>query len=555
MSAYRNPALRQLMDQQVRFAPRDVRISQMLQAERLFDEIEADREYGYQELCQRLTGYRPESYPDLSISGDDTRHDLRLLIEDLSDSVDLKADAMPEPVLTVDEVSKRFNVSTKTVDRWRDRGLVSFRLMFGNRKRVGFLASSLDRFVKTHPDDVARGSRFSQLSDIEREEIVSRARRLARHGGCPSEISKRIARKMGRAAETIRYTLKAYDENHPEAAIFPGASPTMTDHGKSEIIRLHREGVSPDEIAKKFCRTKSSVYRIITEMRARRLLDMSIDFIPHPCFEAADAETLILGPEPAPDARSSVAKPPPGLPPYLANLYSIPLLNKEQEVYHFRKLNYLKFRAARLRDQLDLSQTTVQTIDEIERLLDEAGEVKNLLTRSNLRLVVSVAKKHVGPNGNFFEMISDGNISLIRAIEKFDFGRGFKFSTYATWAIMKNFARSIPAEHTQHDRFRTGTDEMFMASADRRTDQFGQELANRQQRSALERILTRLDERERNIIVQRYGLEQGTEPLTLEQLGERFGVTKERIRQLEARALTKLRQIAVEEHLDVPGIN
>jgi len=543
------------MDQQVRFAPRDVRINQMLQAERLFDEIDAAREYGYQELCQLLTGYKPESYPDLSISGDDTRHDLRLLIEDLSDSVDLKADAMPEPVFTVDEVSKRFNVSTKTVDRWRDRGLVSFRLMFGNRKRIGFLASTLDRFVKAHPADVARGARFSQLTESEREEIVDRARRLARHGDCPSEISKRIARKMNRAAETIRYTLKAYDENHPEAAIFPSASPTMTDHSKSEIFRHHREGASVEEIARKFCRTRSSIYRIVTEMRARRLLDLSIDFIPSPSFEVADAETLILGPEPAADARSSVAKPPPGLPPYLANLYSIPLLNKEQEVYYFRKMNFLKFQAARLRDQLDLSQTKVQTLDEIERLLDEAGDVKNLLTRSNLRLVVSVAKKHVGPNGNFFEMISDGNMSLIRAIEKFDFGRGFKFSTYATWAIMKNFARSIPAEHTQQDRFRTGSDEMFMASADRRTDQFGQELANRQQRAALERILDRLEERERNIIIQRYGLEQGTEPLTLEQLGDRFGVTKERIRQLEARALTKLRQIATEEHLDVPGIN
>jgi RNA polymerase primary sigma factor len=555
MNAYRNPALRQLMDQQVRFAPRDVRIQQMLQAERLFDELRPDAEYPYQDLCQRLTGYKPESYPDLSIPGDEAQHDLRLLIEDLSDSVDLKADAMPEEVYTVDQVSKRFNVSTKTVDRWRERGLVSFRLVFGNRKRIGFLASSLDRFARTHADDISRGAKFSQLSEVERDQIIERARRMARHGGCPSEISKRIARTMGRATETIRYTLKAYDETHPDAAIFPAAGPTMTDQGKADIMRLFREGQSVDEISRRFCRTKSSVYRIVTEMRARRLLELSIEFMAHPEFEAPDAELKILGPVPASDAKSTVAKAPPGLPPYLANLYSIPLLNKEQEVYHFRKMNYLKFRAARLRDQLDLSETKVQTIDEIERLLEEAGEVKNLLTRSNLRLVVSVAKKHVGPNGNFFEMISDGNMSLIRAIEKFDYGRGFKFSTYATWAIMKNFARSIPAEHTQQDRFRTGTDEMFMGSADRRGDQFGQELANRQQRDALATILDRLDERERNIIVQRYGLEQGTEPLTLEQLGDRFGVTKERIRQLEARALTKLRQIAVDEHLDVPGIN
>lgn len=70
--------------------------------------------------------------------------------------------------------------------------------------------------------------------------------------------------------------------------------------------------------------------------------------------------------------------------------------------------------------------------------------------------MVSIAKKHMRPNANFFEMVSDGNMSLLRAIEKFDFSRGNKFSTYASWAIMKNFARSIPAEHTLLDRFKTG---------------------------------------------------------------------------------------------------
>jgi RNA polymerase sigma factor (sigma-70 family) len=72
-----------------------------------------------------------------------------------------------------------------------------------------------------------------------------------------------------------------------------------------------------------------------------------------------------------------------------------------------------------------------------------------------LRLVVSIAKRHVGPVENFFELVSDGNMSLIRAVEKFDYARGNKFSTYASWAIMKNFARTIPDEHRHRDRFRT----------------------------------------------------------------------------------------------------
>jgi len=284
------------------------------------------------------------------------------------------------------------------------------------------------------------------------------------------------------------------------------------------------------------------------------LIDQPIEFMYHASFEQPGAEALILGPEPAAPEKSGGFRPPPGLPPYLAQLYSIPLLTKEQETYYFRKMNYLRFKAARMRDQLDVTRAKTRVMDQIEKCLDESIEVKNLLIRSNLRLVVSIAKKHVKPNGNFFEMVSDGNISLIRAIEKFDFSRGFKFSTYATWAIMKNYARSIPAEHVQLDRYRTGNDEFFMASADQRSDQFEQEMANHQQHEAIVRILNRLDERERNIIMYRFGLNRDTEPLTLEELGGRFGVTKERIRQLETRALTKLRKIALDEKLDIPGV-
>ena len=218
----------------------------------------------------------------------------------------------------------------------------------------------------------------------------------------------------------------------------------------------------------------------------------------------------------------------------------MPLLTKEEEVYYFRKMNYVKFCAARLRDQLDVTRAKSRDMDQIETFLDQSLEIKNLLIRSNLRLVVSIAKRHIKPTSNFFEMVSDGNISLIRAIEKFDFSKGNKFSTYASWAIMKNFARSIPAEHTHLDRFRTGNQELFHSSRDDRSDQFGQELVNHRQHQLIMSILDQLDEREKEIIMFRFGLNQGTEPQTLEQVGSHFGVTKERIRQLEARAAGKI---------------
>ncbi|MSR59236.1 MAG: sigma-70 family RNA polymerase sigma factor [Planctomycetaceae bacterium] len=554
MSQYKNPAIRQLKDQQVRYAPRDVRLEQIDRTEKFLEQLDRSRDYRYQDLCRRITDYKPEMYPDLMVSGQDAAHDLRLFIEDLSDSADLQADNSPEQVLTVEDVSRQFKVSTKTVDRWRSRGLVSRRFMFGNRKRIGFLKSSVERFVARHADDVERGAQFTQLSEAEREEIVSRARRLARAGGCPAEISRRLARRLGRAVETIRYTLKNHDQQHPESPVFPDAPQPLTDEVKKEIYRGFRRGTAAERLAKRYCRTKASVYRIIGEMRARRLLDQPIEFIFNASFEDPNAAAEILGPAPVVPDKHGAFRAPPGLPPYLAQLYSIPLLTKEQEVYYFRKMNYLKFCAAQLRNQLDVSRAKSRVMDQIERHLDESVDVKNLVIRSNLRLVVSIAKKHVKPGGNFFEMVSDGNISLIRAIEKFDYSRGFKFSTYSTWAIMKNYARSIPAEHTHLDRYRTGSDEFFQASADQRSDQFELELVNHLQHEAIMSILNRLEERERNIIMFRFGLNQDAEPQTLEQLGGRFGVTKERIRQLESRALGKLRKIALEEKLDIPGI-
>ncbi len=551
---YRNPAIKQLRDHQIKYAPRDVQLTQITRAERLLDELNPSGTYGYPDLCEKITTYRGEMYPDLVVSGAEAVHDLRCFVEDLSDSADIAVENAGEEVWTVEDVSRRFNVSSKTVSRWRDRGLVSRRFRFGGRKRVGFLRSSVERFVTKHANDVDRGSQFSQLSIEEREQLIHRARRLAKAGGCPTEINQRLARKFRRSPETVRYTLKNYDKDHPEAAVFPNANSAMTDEHKLEIYRGFRKGIVVDELAKKYGRTRASIYRLVAEARAEMLLEKPIDYMPSTVFDAPDAAETILPPLPVVERKSAVIKPPPGLPPYLNSLYSVPLLTKDDEVYYFRKMNFLKHQAAQLQKQLDVTQPRTRDMDTIERLIEQANEVKNFLIRSNLRLVVSIAKKHMKPNANFFEMVSDGNISLIRAIEKFDFTRGFKFSTYASWAIMKNFARSIPAEYTQLDRFRTGNEEVFDQASDPRSERLNEEFINKRQHEALMEILAQLEPRDRDIIVSRYGLKDGSPPQTLEQVGQKLGVTKERIRQLESRALQKLRKIAEDEHLDVPGI-
>jgi RNA polymerase sigma factor (sigma-70 family) len=551
---YQHPAIRQLAEQQVRYAPIDVRIEQMDQAERLLHELDPEATYRYADLCERITGYRPSMYPDLKIDGATAVHDLRVLVEDLSVSADLPVESAREEVFTVDDLSAKFNVSTKTVDRWRKRGLVSRRFKFGNRSRVGFLRSSVDRFVRNHEDEVLRGGKFTQLSDSEREEIIRKSRSLAAYGASPSDVARQLAESFDRSQETIRYTIKQYDAEHPENAVFPDAASPMTADRKREIFQKFERGANPDRLAGEFGRTRSSIYRIVTEVRAQRLMETPIDFMDSPEFHKPNADRVILGPAPEVDKKGQRIKPPPGLPPYLASLYSIPLLTREEEQYFFRKMNYLKYRAFKLREKIGKGRPRTAELDQLEGFVDQAVEVKNWLIRCNLRLVVSIAKRHMTPASNFFEMVSDGNMSLIRAIEKFDYTKGNKFSTYATWAIMKNYARSIPTEHKVLDRFRTGSDEVFQGSADGRSDGYLAEMNNVRQHQVIMSILDQLEDREREILVNRYGLQKGSEPLTLEQVGQRFGVTKERIRQIESRALQKLRRIATEEKLEIPGI-
>ncbi len=554
-SDYLNPIIRQLRDQQVRFAPREKKIEQVNRAEKLLAELDAGRTYTYEYLCYRITDYRPESFPNLKLSGQDAGHDLRLFVEDLSDAADVPAASAGERVMTVEELSRMFKVSTKTISRWRQQGLVSRRFVFDGRKRVGFLKSSVEQFVAKNEDRVRRGARFSQLTAEERGEIVERARRLAHSGGTLADVTRRVAKRMGRSVETIRYTLKQFDREHPDLAIFPDHTGPLTEDDKKRIYQQYRRQVPVDTLAERHRRTKTSVYRVINEMRARRIMELPLDFIPNPQFARAGVDRTIMSDMPANELAAKKTRLPAGLPPYLASLYEVPLLTREQEGHLFRKFNFLKYRATKLRNQLDPARAKSSLMDEIEALYDGAVALKNQIVRANLRLVVSIAKRHVGQGDNFFELVSDGNMSLIRAVEKFDYARGNKFSTYASWAIMKNFARTIPDEHRHRDRFRTSNSEMFYSTEERRTDQYELESAQNQREVQIGKILERLDEREQKIIISRFGLDHGQEPQTLKEVGAEMGVTKERIRQIEARALSKLRIAAQEEKIDVPGPN
>jgi len=590
VTAFKHPALKQLTDQQVRFAPPARRLEQLNRARQLLGEIDPNRAYPYQFVCFRITDYRPASYPDLLIPGADLLHDLPLFIEALDGvptlalvpqaSLGAQPSAPPtsfagelppavvagiaeDLLITLEEISKRLNVSTKTIRRWKKLGLLGRRVLRNGKHQVCYQQSVIDRFLTENEARVQRGSKFSHLSDTEREDILRRASRLARvEGGTLTEVSRRIACRLGRSIEAIRYTIKNFDREHPDQALFPRLTGPLAVEIKLSIYNSYRRGDTVDTLAKRYQRTRTSMYRVINEVRAQRLLEQPLDFIHHESFENLANEAEILAPMPRAEeyeARRREMKVPRDVPPELAPLYEVPLLDKEQEAHLFRQMNYLKHKAGQLRDQLrkegteevDPSRVKIQTLREIEELQLEANAVKERLINANMRLVVNIAKRHAAQADNFFELLSDGNMSLIRAVEKFDFGRGFKFSTYASWAIMKNFARTIPDEKHRRERFVTGHDEVFEVAPDTRADEHEAVATHERATHSVNRLLEYLEPREREIIRMRAGLDDNAKGMTLEEIGLQFGITKERVRQLNARAMKKLRSLAEKEEFDL----
>lgn len=555
MTNFKHPALMQLTDQQVRFTPPARRLEQLSRAEKLLAEIDLRRDYPYQYVCFRLTEYRPDSFPDLMVRGEDLKHDLYLFIAELAKSMPAQpVDKLSESVLTLDEMSKRLNVSTKTINRWRQKGLIGLPVLCNGRRQVGFLPSLVEPFLAANQERVERGSRFSQLSDDEKEEILRRARRLSRvSAGTLTEVSRRIARRLGRSPETVRYTIKNYDREHPDQALYPSLTGPLDAETKRVIYSSYRRGISVDSLAKRFHRTRTSMYRVINEVRALRLLEQPMDYIYHASFDDPAAEADILAPMPDKEQFESQRRQmhaPKDAPPELASLYEMPLLTKEQEQHLFRKMNYLKHRASQMREQLDPARARIQDLDQVEAHLAEASAIKGLIINCNMRLVVSIAKRHAAQADNFFELLSDGNVSLIRAVEKFDYSRGNKFSTYASWAIMKNFARSIPEEKHRRERYVTGHEDLFEASPDNRSNE--QEIVHAQEQKVhqVNRLLEYLEPREQQIIRMRAGLDNNSEGMTLEEIGQQLGITKERVRQLNVRIMKKLQTIAKEQRID-----
>jgi RNA polymerase primary sigma factor len=293
---------------------------------------------------------------------------------------------------------------------------------------------------------------------------------------------------------------------------------------------------------------------------------------------------------------------------YLREIGRVPLLTAEDEVELAKSIEAGLYAEEKL-----TSGFTISDADrgDLEWLAADGVRGKQRLIEANLRLVVSIAKRYIGRGLVFLDLIQEGNLGLIRAVEKFDYTRGYKFSTYATWWIRQAITRAI-ADQARTIRVPVHMVETInkLARVQRQlhqelgreatVDELAAELGVEPERVAeiqriaqepvslqspigeeesdlgdfiedadavvpieaaafimlqdqLDRVLCELSEREQRIIQLRFGLSDG-HPRTLEEVGREFGVTRERIRQIESKTLTKLRHpsraLLLREYLD-----
>ncbi|MEZ6042459.1 MAG: sigma-70 family RNA polymerase sigma factor [Planctomycetaceae bacterium] len=228
-----------------------------------------------------------------------------------------------------------------------------------------------------------------------------------------------------------------------------------------------------------------------------------------------------------------------------------PLLTFEDEQVLFRAMNLLRFRANQLRAKLSVSKSTVRQLNKIDSLLDHADQIRGQLVRSNLRLVGSVARKFAMNEVDVDEFSSDGCLILMGAIDRFDYSRGFRFSTYATHSLQRHYYRACQVRSRQRQRFSNGILEILNEvpqlevepSLCDEPDAIVVELMNQ-----AEDIL---DVREHRILMDRYGLNVKQPARTLREIAEDLGISKERVRQLQMKALDKLRGLLDPDRLNL----
>jgi RNA polymerase primary sigma factor len=228
---------------------------------------------------------------------------------------------------------------------------------------------------------------------------------------------------------------------------------------------------------------------------------------------------------------------------------SLPPLAADEERILFRRMNYVKFQASALQSTLTGGRPSRKKASRIDELLHEADQIQRRIVESNLRLVVSIARKYSHSPQELAEFVSDGLLILLGAIQKFDYSRGFRFSTYATHAVQRHYFRATRRMQTHQQRFvPTPGDVLENVMEYEEEPQLDADAATIY-RQLMESARGQLNPREQSVLHRRFGTDGKGDGQTLREVASELGISKERVRQIQITALAKLRAVAAECNL------
>ncbi len=526
MAAFRLHSMAELA-RELTFTPRSTRLQQLNAAEELLHSIQPSKGYPLDYVIFRITGYHPRQVADGLLTGMALQHDLGLLIERISRGLNLTVAGASQPVLDIDSVARQFNVTAKTIQRWRRKGLAARIFVFADGKsRVGFTLGSVEHFITQHREAAvqvcAAAPSDQQLSAMRRQ-----AERLTGSGWWPAEIARRVGKHFGRSPLAVKQLLQLGDAEACERLRETGRGFGAMHNGRGLFAKARAAGI-----------IAAMLYRLAMLERVNRLWWRKRHFFDDPLYHQPQAEALLKQLD-EPGLHEAQGAPP--LPrdlrsawPELAQLCATPPASATQERAWFLLYNYYRYRFYTLRAKLDPQTVRRRALDNLQTLWHQAQRMKDRILRSNLRLVVFVARKHLRPGVDLMELVSEGSLILMRAVEGFDVHRGHRFSTYATLALMKGFARQAPRLEKSHG----GGDGAASERIDRSQQRDWQRRLDKEQVTCW---LGQLEPPERRVLAGRFGMNQHT-PMTLAQLGEELGLSVSRVREVERAALGKLRR-------------
>ncbi|MEX0875872.1 MAG: hypothetical protein WD114_00295 [Phycisphaerales bacterium] len=423
VSQPRTPCIAQLAGE-LGFASKPTLLRHLARIDALAPQIDPGGVYPEDWIVFRITAYRPDIADPALVPGEALRGDLSAIAESVSEAAGLTMEDIGEAYETIDSLASRWNVSRKTIERYRRLGLIARRIdLGGGRRRVVFLRPAVEWFEEIHAQRLGRAARFDRIGSAELDRIRRRARRYRdRLGWSRSRAAARIAAVTGHSHEGVRKALLRLDRG-AESAIFPEPGPASTRERMLAYRALLR-GIEPAAIAERSGRSVGSVHRAINSARMDLLMSYGLP------ASGLDAGVLAEALESEPVAGLGLAEGPRDLSELIGRMRRRGAVVVYEERMRALAAFMLARRAGEAAERMEREGVSGTLLDAAETDLRRVAALKVALLRAQQPLILSTIEHQLGglidtlAPARAAQLVLSGLWAASGAIDRYDPGRG-----------------------------------------------------------------------------------------------------------------------------------